>query len=207
MEMEVWPVARQAMIARQTAETNIHIQLNLDGSGRFQGSSGIPFLDHLLAQLARHGLLDLELQASGDLEVDNHHTVEDIGICLGRSLMEAQGDKTGINRYGSALVPMDEALVQVVLDLSGRPYLAYNLDLPPGRIGNLETELVEEFLRALVNHSGLTLHANKLAGRNGHHIAEALFKALGRAIREAVTLDPRVKGIPSTKGQLTENAS
>lgn len=196
-------MSREAFIERRTTETSIRLKLNLDGSGRFQGSSGIPFLDHLLAQLARHGLLDLELQASGDLEVDNHHTVEDTGICLGRAIQEALGDKTGINRYGSALVPMDEALVQVALDLSGRPYLAYNLELPPGRIGALETELVEEFLRSLVNHSGLTLHVTKLAGRNSHHIAEALFKALGRAIREAVTLDPRIEGVPSTKGMLT----
>jgi imidazoleglycerol-phosphate dehydratase len=193
---------REAMIERQTTETSIRVKLDLDGSGKWQGSSGIPFFDHLLAQLARHGLLDLKIWAEGDLEVDNHHTVEDIGICLGEAIKKALGDKAGINRYGSALVPMDEALVQVALDCSGRPYLACNLDLPPGRIGNLETELLEEFLRAFVNHSGLTLHVQKLAGRNGHHVAEALFKALGRAIREAASLDPRVEGIPSTKGNL-----
>ncbi|MDN5344722.1 MAG: imidazoleglycerol-phosphate dehydratase [Clostridia bacterium] len=195
-------MSREALIERQTAETNIRVELNLDGNGQWQGSSGIPFFDHLLAQLTRHGLLDLTIGAAGDLEVDNHHTVEDTGICLGQALKAALGDKAGINRYGSALVPMDEALVQVALDFSGRPYLAYDLDLPPVRMGSLETELIEEFLRALVNHSGLTLHVAKLAGRNSHHIVEALFKALGRAIREAVTLDPRVQGVPSTKGSL-----
>ncbi|WP_338823872.1 Imidazoleglycerol-phosphate dehydratase [Moorella humiferrea] len=193
---------REALIERRTAETCIRVKLDLDGSGKWQGSSGIPFFDHLLAQLARHGLLDLEIQAEGDMEVDNHHTIEDIGICLGQAVKQALGDKAGINRYGHTLIPMDEALVQVVLDLSGRPYLAYNLDLAPGRIGSLETELLEEFLRAFVNHGALTLHVQKLAGRNGHHIAEALFKALGRAIREAASRDPRVEGIPSTKGNL-----
>ncbi|GEA18627.1 MAG: imidazoleglycerol-phosphate dehydratase [Moorella sp. (in: firmicutes)] len=195
-------MSREALIERQTTETSIRVKLDLDGSGKWQGSSGIPFFDHLLAQLARHGLLDLKIWAEGDLEVDNHHTVEDIGICLGEAIKKALGDKAGINRYGSALVPMDEALVQVALDFSGRPYLACNLDLPPGRIGSLETELLEEFLRAFVNHSGLTLHVQKLAGRNGHHVAEALFKALGRAIREAASRDPRVEGPPSTKGSL-----
>ncbi|MBC7326070.1 MAG: imidazoleglycerol-phosphate dehydratase HisB [Moorella sp. (in: Bacteria)] len=195
-------MSRETLIERQTTETSICVRLDLDGSGRWQGSSGIPFFDHLLAQLARQGFLDLELRAEGDLEVDNHHTVEDIGICLGEAVKKALGDKAGINRYGSALVPMDEALVQVVLDCSGRPYLAYNLELPPGRIGSLETELIEEFLRAFTSHGGLTLHVRKLAGRNGHHIAEALFKALGRAIREAVAVDPRVRGVPSTKGNL-----
>ncbi|BCV22488.1 imidazoleglycerol-phosphate dehydratase HisB [Moorella sp. Hama-1] len=196
-------MSREALIERRTTETNIRVKLELDGSGTWQGSSGIPFFDHLLAQLARHGLLDLKVWAEGDLEVDNHHTVEDIGICLGQALKEALGDKAGIGRYGNALVPMDEALVQVVLDCSGRPYLAWGLELPPGRIGGLETELVEEFVRALVNNSSLTLHVRQLAGHNGHHLAEALFKALGRAIRQAVALDPQVAGVPSTKGSLT----
>ena len=196
-------MSREALIERRTAETNIRVKLELDGSGNWQGSSGIPIFDHLLAQLARHGLLDLKVWAEGDLEVDNHHTVEDIGICLGQALKEALGNKTGIGRYGNALVPMDEALVQVVLDCSGRPYLAWGLELPPVRIGSLETELVEEFVRALVNNSGLTLHVRKLAGHNTHHLAEALFKALGRAIRQAVALDPQVAGVPSTKGSLT----
>lgn len=196
-------MSREALIERRTAETNIRVKLELDGSGNWQGSSGIPFFDHLLAQLARHGLLDLKVWAEGDLEVDNHHTVEDIGICLGQALKEALGNKTGIGRYGNALVPMDEALVQVVLDCSGRPYLAWGLELPPVRIGSLETELVEEFVRALVNNSGLTLHVRQLAGHNTHHLVEALFKALGRAVRQAVALDPQVAGVPSTKGSLT----
>ncbi|OIQ11169.1 imidazoleglycerol-phosphate dehydratase HisB [Neomoorella thermoacetica] len=196
-------MSREALIERQTTETNIRLKVDLDGSGTWQGSSGIPFFDHLLGQMARHGLLDLKVWAEGDLEVDNHHTVEDIGICLGQAVKKALGDKKGISRYGSALVPMDEALVLVALDFSGRPYLAWGLELPPGRIGSLETELVEEFLRAMVNNSGLTLHVRQLAGHNAHHLAEALFKALGRAIRQAVTLDPRVQGIPSTKGSLS----
>lgn len=194
---------REALIERQTTETNIRLKVDLDGNGTWQGSSGIPFFDHLLAQMARHGLLDLKVWAEGDLEVDNHHTVEDIGICLGQAVKKALGDKKGIGRYGSALVPMDEALVLVALDFCGRPYLSWGLELPPGRIGSLETELVEEFLRALVNNSGLTLHVRQLAGHNAHHLAEALFKALGRAIRQAVTLDPQVQGIPSTKGNLS----
>ena len=196
-------MSREALIERQTTETNIRLKVALDGSGTWQGSSGIPFFDHLLAQMARHGLLDLKVWAEGDLEVDNHHTVEDIGICLGQAVKKALGDKKGISRYGSALVPMDEALVLVALDFSGRPYLAWGLELPPGRIGSLETELVEEFLRAMVNNSGLTLHVRQLAGHNAHHLAEALFKALGRAIRQAVTLDPREQRIPSTKGILS----
>ncbi|GAF25240.1 imidazoleglycerol-phosphate dehydratase [Moorella thermoacetica Y72] len=196
-------MSREALIERQTTETNIRLKVALDGSGTWQGSSGIPFFDHLLAQMARHGLLDLKVWAEGDLEVDNHHTVEDIGICLGQAVKKALGDKKGISRYGSALVPMDEALVLVALDFSGRPYLAWGLELPPGRIGSLETELVEEFLRAMVNNSGLTLHVRQLAGHNAHHLAEALFKALGRAIRQAVTLDQREQGIPSTKGILS----
>jgi len=196
-------MGREGIIERQTKETRIAIKLDLDGSGSFEGSSSIPSFDHFLAQLARHGLLDLKLKATGDLEVDNHHTVEDIGICLGQALAQALGNKAGLNRYGNTLVPMDEALVQVALDFSGRPYLAYGLELPSERIGTLETELIEEFLRALVNHSGMTLHVRQLNGRNSHHLAEALFKALGRAIREAVTLDPRVQGVPSTKGILT----
>jgi imidazoleglycerol-phosphate dehydratase len=156
-----------------------------------------------LAQLARHGLFDLAVEARGDLEIDNHHTVEDLGICLGQALRQAVGNKAGLNRYGSALVPMDEALVQVALDFSGRPYLAYGLELPRDRIGSLETELIEEFLRAFASHSGLTLHVRRLDGHNCHHLVEALFKGLGRAIREAVSLDPRAPSIPSTKGILT----
>ncbi|NLW07212.1 MAG: imidazoleglycerol-phosphate dehydratase HisB [Clostridia bacterium] len=195
-------MGRQGSISRQTNETSIVVKLELDGSGSYRGSSSIPALDHFLAQLARHGLFDLAIEARGDLEVDNHHTVEDLGICLGQALRQAVGNKAGLNRYGSALIPMDEALVQVALDFSGRPYLAYGLELPRDRIGSLETELIEEFLRAFVNHSGLTLHVRRLDGHNCHHLVEALFKGLGRALREAVSLDPRVSGIPSTKGIL-----
>lgn len=193
---------RRAIITRKTAETEIKLELNLEGQGKFKGKSGIPFLDHLLAQFAKHGALDLELEAIGDLSVDSHHTVEDIGICLGQALAQALGTKEGITRYGSALLPMDEALILVALDLSGRPYLAYEVDIRVERLGGLEADLLEEFLRALVNHGGITLHVRKLAGRNGHHVAEALFKALGRALRQAAGRDPDVAGIPSTKGVL-----
>ncbi|HHP50326.1 MAG TPA: imidazoleglycerol-phosphate dehydratase HisB [Moorella mulderi] len=195
-------MARLAAVERRTLETSINLKLSLDGEGRWEGSSGIPIFDHFLYQTIRHGLFDLELWVAGDLEVDNHHTIEDIGLCLGQALQQALGDKTGINRYGSALIPMDEALVQVVLDLSGRPFLDYQVEFFTERIGSLESELVEEFLRALANSGGITLHVRKLAGKNSHHLAEALFKALGRALREAVSLDPRVKGVPSTKGSL-----
>ncbi|MGI9952220.1 imidazoleglycerol-phosphate dehydratase HisB [Moorellaceae bacterium AZ2] len=195
-------ISRRGAVARRTGETDIRVELSLEGRGKFEGSSGIAFLDHLLAQLAKHGLLDLKVEAKGDLEVDGHHTVEDLGICLGQALSQALGAKEGINRYGSAFIPMDEALVGVALDVSGRPYLAYELELAAERLGGLDTELVEEFLRALVNNSGLTLHVRKLAGRNSHHLAEALFKALGRALRQAVSLDPGAQGIPSTKGVL-----
>ncbi len=193
---------RRGSISRKTKETNITVNLILDGNGVLQGSSSIPVFDHFLQQLAGHGLLELELEVSGDLEIDNHHTIEDLGICLGQAFRQALGDKKGINRYGSAQIPMDDALVEVVLDFSGRPYLAYGLKLLREQIGSLETELVEEFLRAFAINSGLTLHVRQLAGHNCHHLAEALFKALGRAVREAVSLDPRVKGIPSSKGIL-----
>ncbi|WP_084667206.1 imidazoleglycerol-phosphate dehydratase HisB [Thermanaeromonas toyohensis] len=193
---------RRAVVTRKTAETEIKVELNLEGQGSFKGKSGIPFLDHLLAQFAKHGLFDLGLKVHGDLEVDSHHTVEDIGICLGQALVQALGTKEGINRYGSTLLPMDEALILVAVDLSGRPYLAYEVDIMVERLGDLEAELLEEFLRALVNHGGITLHVKKLAGRNAHHVAEALFKALGRALRQAASRDPGVVGIPSTKGVL-----
>lgn len=193
---------RRAVVARRTSETDIKVELHLDGRGDFRGTSGLPFFDHLLAQLARHGLFDLQVEARGDLEVDGHHTVEDLGICLGQALAQGLGAKEGITRYGSALIPMDEALVQVAVDLSGRPYLAYEMEITSERLGSLETELLEEFLRALVNHGGLTLHVRQLAGRSGHHLAEALFKALGRALRQAVSFDPEARGVPSTKGVL-----
>ncbi|TDA67484.1 MAG: imidazoleglycerol-phosphate dehydratase HisB [Clostridia bacterium] len=187
---------------RQTLETQIKVRLNLDGRGQWAGSSGIGFLDHLLAQVARHGLLDLELGAKGDLQVDNHHTVEDIGLTLGQALRQAVGAKKGIARYSSAWVPMDEALVLVVLDLSGRPFLDFQVDFAAAKIGGLETEMLPEFLRALATEGGITLHVRQFAGRNSHHVAEAIFKALGQALRRAVSLDPRLEDVLSTKGTL-----
>ena len=193
---------RTAKITRDTTETQINLTVNLDGSGTGQIDSAVPFLDHMLTLLARHGAFDLSLQARGDIDIDAHHTVEDVGICLGQALSRALGDKAGITRYGHALVPMDEALVLVAVDLSGRSHLSFQVDLPTARVGNFDTELVEEFMRALVNNAGLTLHVNMLAGKNTHHIIEAIFKALGRALRAAWTKDPRATGIPSTKGVL-----
>ena len=193
---------RQATIERITKETSIRLTLDLDGRGQHDVQTPAPFLNHMLAQVAAHGLLDLTIQATGDTNVDDHHTVEDTGIVLGQALKKALGDASGIVRYGAAVVPMDESLVQVVLDLSGRPYLAYDVTLPGKRIGGFEAALVEEFLRAFTVHGGLTLHVRMLAGRNGHHIAEAGFKALGRALCQAVALDPRRVGVPSTKGNL-----
>ncbi|QGG49024.1 imidazoleglycerol-phosphate dehydratase HisB [Heliorestis convoluta] len=191
---------RKATIARKTAETDITMELNLDGTGRYEGKTGIGFLDHMFTLLARHGQLDLTLTCQGDLEVDNHHTVEDLGICLGTVLQQALGDKKGITRYGHAYVPMDETLLRVCLDLSGRPFLVYKVTLPVERVGALETELVEEFFRGFVNHSFMNLHIHLLEGGNGHHIIEAIFKGLGRALKQAVAIDPRTAGqIPSTK--------
>lgn len=193
---------RTAKITRDTTETQINLTVNLDGSGTGQIDSAVPFLDHMLTLLARHGAIDLSLQARGDIDIDAHHTVEDVGICLGQALSRALGDKAGITRYGHALVPMDEALVLVAVDLSGRSHLSFQVDLPIARVGNFDTELVEEFMRALVNNASLTLHVNMLAGKNTHHIIEAIFKALGRALRAAWTKDPRATGVPSTKGVL-----
>ncbi|KAB2952660.1 imidazoleglycerol-phosphate dehydratase HisB [Heliorestis acidaminivorans] len=191
---------RIAKYSRKTAETDIAMEINLDGSGRFTGSSGIGFLDHMLTLLARHGQLDINLTCQGDLEVDNHHTVEDLGICLGNLILKALGEKKGITRYGHAYVPMDETLVRICLDLSGRPYLVYKVTIPVERVGTLETELVEEFFRGLVNHGAMNLHIHLLEGGNGHHIIEAIFKGLGRALKQAVALDPRsLDKIPSTK--------
>lgn len=195
-------MARWGEVERRTGETDIRVRLQLDGQGYLQGSTGIGFFDHCLEQLVRHGLLDLELAVQGDLAVDNHHTVEDTGLALGAALRQALGNKKGIGRYGSALVPMDEALVLVALDLSGRPLLAYRVQVAAGKIGTLETELVPEFLRALATEGGITLHVRQLAGTNSHHVVEAVFKALGRALRQAVAIDPRIKDIPSTKGTL-----
>jgi len=193
---------RTAHIARKTRETDIELTLNLDGRGRAELDSGIPFLDHMLEQIARHGLVDLSLRARGDLEIDAHHTVEDIGICLGEALHEAVGDKTGITRYGHAYVPLDEALSRVVIDLSGRPGLEYHLAFRGERVGSFDVELFREFFQALCNHGRLTLHIDGLRGANNHHMIESVFKAFGRALRMAVAPDARMPGIPSTKGAL-----
>ena len=193
---------RKAKISRTTKETDIRVDLTLDGSGSHRISTSIPFLDHMLSLLSAHGLFDLKIRAGGDTEVDNHHTVEDIGICLGSALKQALGKKEGIGRYGSAFVPMDESLASVHVDLSGRPCLVYHLPLRRRKIGDFDTELVREFLQALVNNAAMTLHARVPYGSNGHHMVESLFKALGRALRQAVSRDERVKGVPSTKGKL-----
>ena len=193
---------RRAEVSRETRETSITIRLNLDGSGQHKISTGVPFLDHMLAQVAVHGLFDLSILAQGDTHVDDHHTVEDVGIVLGQALRKALGDGKGLARYGAITLPMDDALVMVALDLSGRPYLGYDCRLPQPMIGGFDVQLLEEFLRALSNHALMTLHVRLVAGRNAHHIAEAIFKALGRALYEAVGLDLRRIGVPSSKGAL-----
>jgi len=195
-------VGRVGEVERKTAETEIRVRWVLDGNGSFSGNSGVPFLNHMLDLFCRHGLFDLEVEARGDLEVDAHHTVEDLGITMGQALRQALGDKAGITRYGSALIPMDEALMLAAVDLSGRAYLVYEVDIPASQVGTLDTELVEEFLRALAFNGGFSLHVRLLSGKNSHHIVEALFKALGRSLRQAAEPDPRVKGVPSTKGIL-----
>ena len=194
--------ARTASVDRKTSETSISLTLSLDGDGEAKVHTGIPFLDHMLTLFARHGLFDLEIRAQGDIEVDYHHTVEDVGLALGAALAKALGDKSGIRRYGSAYVPMDEALARIVVDCSGRPFLAYDAPRGVEAIGLFPFQLVEEFLRAFGVQGGLTLHASILAGRDAHHMAEAIFKALGRSLDVAVSHDDRVKGIPSTKGVL-----
>lgn len=193
---------RRAEINRRTRETQIQLELALDGAGRADIESPVGFLNHMLALLARHALLDLRVKAAGDTGVDLHHTVEDIGICLGQALDQALGRKEGITRFASAAVPMDEALAEVALDLSGRPYLVYNVRFPGERIGEFETQLVGEFLQAFVTHAKLTLHVAVPYGSNDHHMAEAVFKALARALKAAVAIDPRAGGVPSTKGVL-----
>jgi imidazoleglycerol-phosphate dehydratase len=194
---------RRAEVRRETKETRVSVQLVLDGQGQSQVSTGVGFFDHMLAQLAHHSRVDLRIQASGDLEVGAHHVVEDVGIALGQALAQALGDKAGLRRYGVGLAPMDEALVLVALDLSGRPGLHYQLTLPAAHIGNFDTELAREFLQALVNHAALTMHVRQLAGSNTHHILESAFKSLGRALAEAILVDPRRAGeVPSTKGVL-----
>ncbi len=192
--------ARMAAKSRKTNETDIRVHLNLDGTGQHQLSTGIPFFDHMLAQLARHGHFDMEVAAKGDLEIDGHHTVEDVGLVLGQALREALGDRSGIVRFGHAYVPLDEALTRVVIDLSGRPYLIYKVDFRSARIGDLQTELIEEFLKAFVQEGRLNLHVESLYGRNQHHIAETIFKATARALHTATRVEHA--GIPSTKGVL-----
>ncbi len=193
---------RSAEVSRKTKETQITLRLDLDGRGGADVESPIGFLNHMLALLARHASIDLAVKAAGDTDVDPHHTVEDIGICLGQALAEALGPKEGIARFGCAAVPMDEALAQVSLDLSGRPFLVYQVEFPGERVGEFETELVRDFLQAFATHAKMTLHVRVPYGSNDHHIAEAVFKALARALRSAVARDPRVTGTPSTKGVL-----
>ena len=194
---------RKSSIKRKTTETNIKINFNIDGSGKGSINTQMPFLDHMLTLFTKHGLFDLYIDASGDLEVDYHHTVEDIGIVMGQAITRAVGEKRGIKRYGSAEIPMDETLASVALDLSGRPYLIYNVSLPRKvRIKEFDPDLIEDFFQAIVNNSGVTLHINLQYGRNIHHIFEAIFKAFGRALDEATTIDSRIKGVPSTKGKL-----
>ena len=193
---------RQAQITRNTLETEIGVTLNLDGNGRSKLETQIPFLDHMLDQVARHGVLDLEVQARGDLHIDAHHTVEDIGITVGQAFAKAVGDKAGVRRYGHAYVPLDEALSRVVIDLSGRPGLEFNVAFVRARIGEFDVDLVHEFFQGFVNHAQVTLHIDNLRGANAHHQAETVFKAFGRALRMAVELDARTGGVPSTKGSL-----
>ncbi|MEO3947708.1 imidazoleglycerol-phosphate dehydratase HisB [Gorillibacterium sp. CAU 1737] len=193
---------RVASIARKTGETDIELAFGIDGSGQVELETDVPFLNHMLDLFARHGQFDLKVKAKGDVEVDDHHTVEDIAICLGQALREALGDKAGIKRYASVFIPMDEALAQVVLDLSNRPHLEYRAEYPSAQIGSFQTELVHEFLWKLALEARITLHVIVHYGRNTHHMVEAVFKALGRALDEATGYDPRVKGVPSTKGVL-----
>jgi imidazoleglycerol-phosphate dehydratase len=202
MEAQSLPV-RQAEVVRKTLETQITVKLNLDGSGKSRLATGIGFFDHMLDQVARHGMLDLDVAATGDLHIDAHHTVEDVGIALGQALVKALGDKTGVRRYGHAYVPLDEALSRVVIDLSGRPGLEFDVPFVRGLIGEFDVDLIHEFFQGFVNHAQVTLHVDNLKGKNAHHQAETAFKAFGRALRMAVELDPRMQGIlPSTKGKL-----
>jgi imidazoleglycerol-phosphate dehydratase len=196
------PPSRSAEISRQTKETRVKISLDLDGTGKSSPETGVGFFNHMLDLFARHSLIDLTVNAEGDLEVDHHHTVEDVGIVLGQVLDKALGDKRGINRYGWAILPMDETLAQVALDLSGRAAFVYNVRFPSGTIGDFPTELVEEFFKALANSARMNLHITVPYGTNNHHIAEAIFKATARALRQAVAQDPRSNDVPSTKGSL-----
>jgi imidazoleglycerol-phosphate dehydratase len=194
---------RRAQISRQTAETEINVEINLDGTGAYDNQTGVGFFDHMLDQLSRHSLIDMTIRAKGDYHIDDHHTVEDTGIALGQALVQALGDKRGIRRYGECHLPMDDAQVRAALDLSARPFLVWNVTLPTPKIGTFDTELVREFFQALATHGGITLHVDQIHGLNSHHIAEATFKAVARALRIAVEPDPRkADAIPSTKGTL-----
>ena len=195
-------MARQAQVTRNTNETQISVSLNLDGSGQSSLATGVPFLDHMLDQIARHGIFDLEVAAKGDLHIDAHHTVEDIGITIGQAFAKAAGDKQGVRRYGHAYVPLDEALSRVVVDLSGRPGLVFKVDFVRARIGEFDVDLTHEFFQGFTNHALITLHVDNIRGDNAHHQAETVFKAFGRALRMAVEADPRMQGVPSTKGSL-----
>ena len=198
-------IQRIGQVHRVTGETNVQVQLNLDGTGQCEVDSGVAFLDHMLHQLASHGLLDLKIKALGDTHIDDHHSNEDVGIAVGQALAKALGERRGIQRFGHFVAPLDEALVQVVLDCSGRPHLSYGLKIPAARIGSYDTELVKEFFVAVVNNSGLTLHIRQLDGVNSHHLVEACFKAFARALRLAVEIDPRRAGaVPSSKGVLEQ---
>ena len=193
---------RIAQLDRKTNETNITIEVNLDGEGIYNIDTGIGFFDHMLTLTAKHGIMDLNIKAEGDLYVDAHHTVEDVGIALGKCIEKALGDKKGITRYGTSFLPMDETLAMVSMDISGRPYLVFEAEFNSPMVGKMDTELVEEFFRAVAFNAGITLHAKVIYGKNAHHMIEALFKAFGRALREAVTKDERIKGVMSTKGSL-----
>lgn len=195
--------ARTAEIRRDTLETQVRVSLNLDGGGEARLDTGVPFFEHMLDQVARHGLIDLDISCKGDLHIDAHHTVEDVGITFGQAVRAALGDKKGIRRYGHAYVPLDEALSRVVIDFSGRPGLEYCVEYPRARIGDFDVDLLREFFQGFVNHAGVTLHIDNLRGRNAHHVAETIFKAFGRAMRMAAEPDPRMQGVmPSTKGSL-----
>jgi imidazoleglycerol-phosphate dehydratase len=193
---------RIAQITRNTRETQIEVKLNLDGTGKSKFDTGVPFLEHMLEQIARHGVIDLEVKAKGDLHIDDHHTVEDIGITLGQAVLQAIGDKSGISRYGHAYVPLDEALSRVVIDFSGRPLFVGHVNYPDRNIGRFSTALVHEFFQGFSNHALATVHIDCLRGENSHHIVETMFKAFGRALRIAATIDSRISGVPSTKGVL-----
>jgi len=194
---------RQAKVERKTVETDIAVEIDLDGTGAYDNRTGVGFFDHMLDQLARHSLIDMRIRATGDLHIDDHHTVEDTGIALGQALATALGDKRGIRRYGACLLPMDDTLVRAALDLSARPYLVWSVPFDAPKIGTFDTELVREFFQAFSTHGGITLHVERLSGLNAHHVAEAAFKAVARALREAVETDPRkADAVPSTKGSL-----